>query len=75
MAVPSYQEFLRPLLALGLDGEVYMKDAIKKLASLYGLTESDQKELLPSGQTVLYNRIHWARTYLDKGAFHNYGSR
>jgi restriction system protein len=31
------------------------------------LSEEDRNALLPSGkQTILSNRVHWARTYLDK---------
>lgn len=66
MAVPGFQEFMRPLLALGLIGEVSMREAIPTLADQFGLTEEDRAEQLPSGQVILYNRVHWARTYLDK---------
>lgn len=66
MAVPGFQEIMRPLLALGLNGEVDMQWAIRKLADDFNLTETDRAERLPSGQTVLYNRAYWARTYLNR---------
>ena len=46
MAVPGFQEFMRPLLAFGLNGEVHVKEAIKKLAEQFGLSEDDQKAQL-----------------------------
>ena len=68
MSVPDYQSFMRPLLVFGADGaEKDIKDAIAALADEFHLTKEDRQQLLPSGkQTILANRVHWARTYLDK---------
>jgi restriction system protein len=67
VAVPDYQSFMRPLLAFGADGsEKNINDAISTLADQFGLSDEDRQTLLPSGQRVLVNRVHWARTYLDK---------
>jgi restriction system protein len=68
MSVPEYQTFMRPLLAFGADGqEKNIRDAIKAIADKLNLTSEDRQLLVPSGkQTVLDNRVHWARTYLDK---------
>jgi restriction system protein len=68
MAVPDYQSFMRPLLAYGADGsEKNMPAAIAALADHFNLSEDDRNQLVPSGkQTTLSNRVHWARTYLDK---------
>jgi restriction system protein len=59
---------MRPLLAFGSDGqERNINAAISTLADHFHLTEGDRQQLLPSGkQTILSNRVHWARTYLDK---------
>jgi restriction system protein len=59
---------MRPLLAFGADGqEKNINDAIKTLADQFNLTKEDREVLQPSGkQTILANRVHWARTYLDK---------
>lgn len=56
------------MLAFGEDGqEKNIKDAIAALADQHPLSEEDRQALLPSGkQTLLSNRVHWARTYLDK---------
>jgi len=68
VAVPDYQSFMRPLLAFGADGqEKDIKDAINALADQFRLSPEDREQLLPSGkQTILANRVHWARTYLGK---------
>ncbi|MFL9828585.1 winged helix-turn-helix domain-containing protein, partial [Rhodoplanes sp. SY1] len=68
MAVPDYQSFMRPLLSFGADGhEKNMNEAIKHLADQFDLSAEDRSQLLPSGkQTILANRVHWAKTYLDK---------
>jgi restriction system protein len=68
LPVPDYQSFMRPLLALGADGqEKNINAAIDALAEQFHLTPEDRTLLLPSGkQTILANRVHWARTYLDK---------
>jgi restriction system protein len=68
LPVPDYQSFMRPLLALGANRqEKNINDAIDALANEFHLTPEDRHVLLPSGkQTLLANRVHWARTYLDK---------
>ncbi len=68
MTVPDYQAFMRPLLAYGKDAqEKNIRDAIVALADEFQLSQDDRDLLLPSGkQTILANRVHWARTYLDK---------
>lgn len=68
MPIPDYQSLMRPLLAFGSDGtEKNINDAIDSIANQLGLTDEERHQLLPSGkQTILANRVHWARTYLDK---------
>jgi restriction system protein len=68
MSIPEYQTFMRPLLAFGADGqEKNIRDAINAIADKLHLSPEDRQLLVPSGkQTVLDNRVHWARTYLDK---------
>jgi len=59
---------MRPLLAFGVDGqEKNISAAIDALADQLHLSPEDRQLLVPSGkQTLLANRVHWARTYLDK---------
>lgn len=68
MAIPDYQSLMRPLLAFGADGtEKNINDAIEGIAEQLHLSEEERRQLLPSGkQAVIANRVHWARTYLDK---------
>src|SRR5215467_4512013 len=68
MSVPGYQTFMRTLLAFGADGqEMNIREAINAIADKLHLTAEDRQLLVPSGkQTILDNRVHWARTYLDK---------
>lgn len=65
MAVPGFQEFMLPLLELGADGRPFtQREAVSALADRFGLSEADRGELLASGQTRLFNRVSWARSYL-----------
>ena len=68
MAVPKYDELMKPLLVAVQDGEVYkMKDVTSILAQPLNLSAEELAELLPSGrQTVFKNRVSWAKTYLKK---------
>src|SRR5438046_643289 len=68
MPVPDYQECMLPLLeALG-DGKEYQLRAVTRLiADRFGLSDEERNELLPSkSQTVIANRVSWAKTYLKK---------
>ena len=68
--IPSYQEFMRPFLEIAhqADGkEVRLRDVINQLADKFCLSEAEREETLPSGrQSILDNRVGWARTYLTK---------
>ncbi|MBD1580673.1 restriction endonuclease [Pseudoalteromonas sp. S16_S37] len=68
--IPNYQQFMRPLLEVAHKAngqEVKLRDAIAQLAEQFKLTEQERNEPLPSGkQSILDNRIGWARTYLTK---------
>ncbi|MCF6437192.1 restriction endonuclease [Pseudoalteromonas sp. MMG022] len=68
--IPNYQQFMRPLLEVAYKAngqEVKLRDAIAQLAEQFQLTEQERSEPLPSGkQSILDNRIGWARTYLTK---------
>ena len=68
MAVPKYNELMKPLLMAIKDGGNYkIKDVTATLAKQLGLSTEDLAEMLPSGrQTVFKNRVGWAKTYLKK---------
>lgn len=73
MAIPDYQTCMLPLLRFVADGKEHaLKDAVKVLAAEFRLTDSERSEYLPSGQqTVIQNRVAWARTYLKKAGLLN----
>ena len=68
MAVPKYDELMKPLLMAVQDGKTYtIKEITSTLAKQLKLSADDLAEMLPSGrQTVFKNRIGWANTYLKK---------
>ena len=58
MAVPKYDELMKPLLAAVKDGEVYkIKDVTAVLAQQLNLSAEDLAEMLPSGQPTAYLRV------------------
>ena len=68
MALPDYQSIMLPLLECIADSKEHkMRNVTDQLAVRLGVTEEEQKELLPSGVApVFYNRTAWAKTYLKK---------
>jgi restriction system protein len=77
MPIPDYQTLMLPLLKIAADGKVHTKrDAVNELATQFGVSEAERKELLPSGkQEVFDNRVGWARTYLKKALLIDYVQR
>jgi restriction system protein len=61
---------MRPFLevANAADGnEVKLRDVINQLAEQFNLSDEEKSETLPSGrQSILDNRVGWARTFLTK---------
>lgn len=68
MPIPDYQSCMLPLLRYASDASEHtLKEAVAALAAEFRLTEEEKREHLPSGQqTVILNRVSWARTYLKK---------
>jgi len=66
--IPDYQSIMLPLLVYISDGKEHkMRNVTDELAIKLGVTEEEQKELLPSGVApVFYNRTAWAKTYMKK---------
>lgn len=77
MAIPTYDEFMYPMLQAIADGEEYkFRDLIEILSEKFDLTEEEKTELLPSGQqAIVDNRIGWAKTYLKKAGLLVYPKR
>lgn len=67
MPVPDYQTLMLPVLRLFAEGKESVAECIDDLKEEFSISDDDAEELLPSGRmTYLYNRAHWARTYLGK---------
>lgn len=68
MAVPKYNELMPYVIrALG-DGKIHTtKELVAYCVDELKISEEDQQEMLPSNrQTVLVNRVSWAKTYMQK---------
>ena len=68
MAIPDYETLMLPLLKLASDEKEHRtREATEVFTKEFGLTEQEQKQLLPSGAIrVIVNRTGWAATYLKK---------
>ncbi|WP_019606222.1 restriction endonuclease [Teredinibacter turnerae] len=66
--IPDFQSCMRPLLASVSDGQIHrFNESFEQVCMHFKLTEYERAEKLPSGkQTIIRNRIAWARTYLNK---------
>lgn len=67
MPVPDYQSLMLPVLSAAANGEIRIGAAVELLAERIGLTPEERAEFIPSGKQSLFsNRVHWAKTYLNK---------
>lgn len=68
MPIPDYQTIMLPLLRfLGDNAEHSLRESIESLADEFRLSDSERRQLLPSGQQEIFdNRVGWARTYMKK---------
>ena len=68
MAIPDFQQCMRPFLAAISSGEVItFNQAYEAVCNHFDVTEEEKRQLLPSGkQTIVRNRCGWARTYMKK---------
>ncbi|HLE75902.1 MAG TPA: winged helix-turn-helix domain-containing protein [Candidatus Bathyarchaeia archaeon] len=57
-----------PFLKFASDRKEHsLSEALQHINGLFGLTEEEKRETLPSGlQPIIDNRVGWARTYLKK---------
>lgn len=67
MTVPDFQSIMLPLLRYLEDGHEHAyRETVDYICSEFKLTEEDKQETLQSGQTIISNRVGWARTYMSK---------
>lgn len=68
MPIPDFQSTMQPLLAVVADGETHQfREVIEAVRDHFDLTPEEAQQKISSGkQTVIKNRVSWARTYLTK---------
>jgi restriction system protein len=69
MPIPDYQAIMLPLLKLvaSQTNPIKLSAVTQRLTQEFKLSETETRELLPSGkQARMQNRVGWARTYLKK---------
>lgn len=69
MAVPPFEEFYRPVLEItaGPKAPLTRKEVTVSVTERFSLTESDQRETIPSGmKTRVRDRVDWALTDLKQ---------
>lgn len=68
MAIPNYEDMMLPLLTFASDKKEHsIYEAIEYIKNYYKISEEESAVLLKSGkQSVVSNRVGWARTYLKK---------
>jgi restriction system protein len=68
MSIPDFQKIMLPLLKFAGDNKEHStQSSYDYISNFFSLTDSEKKELLPSGtQTTIENRVGWAKAYLTK---------
>ena len=68
MAIPKYNEFMKPILEYLHNGRQHTRvEMYKYMADKFSLTDEELELMLPQGNQLVYkNRIGWALTYLFK---------
>lgn len=65
--IPDYQALMRPVLGQIAKGERHIRQIVEDVGNELALTEAEKSERLPSGlETIISNRVHWAKTYLKQ---------
>jgi len=66
-AIPGYEQLLRPILEVVADGRTWgAPELVEAVANHVGVDEASRQLQHPSGQTIIFNRIGWAKTSLVK---------
>src|SRR2546423_123288 len=67
MPIPTFDQMLRPILALADKGEITRRNASEAMTEHFHLTPEEAALRLPSGtSTYVRNRTGWAMTFLTK---------
>ena len=68
MAIPKYDEMYRECLEVLSDEKEHKVGAMRDLlANIFGVSDEERKEMLPSGKQPMFNnRVNWTCTYLKR---------
>lgn len=77
MTIPDFQTVMLPVLKSVADQHEHsMRDTVNALADVYGLSETERAEMLPSGQQRTFdNRVNWAVSYMKHAGLLEYTRR
>jgi restriction system protein len=77
MPIPDFQATMLPFLEILSDGqERSMKEMVELVAGRFSMSEAERAELLPSGQSKVFNnRVAWAKTHLKNAGLVDNPSR
>lgn len=65
--IPDFQTLMLPVLQHAASNEIRISELVPQLADDFQLSQDERGQTLPSsGQSVLYNRAQWAKTYLKQ---------
>lgn len=67
MAVPTFDQLLRPILKFSSVQPITRKSALEGVIKEFKLTKEDQQETIASGNSKISNRTGWAMSHLTKG--------
>jgi restriction system protein len=66
MAVPTFDQLLKPILELANREDVTRSLATKAMIGVFSLSEEEQQETIKTGPTKISNRTGWAMSHLTK---------
>ncbi|MDQ8196352.1 restriction endonuclease [Coraliomargarita sp. SDUM461004] len=67
--LPTWDQFLKPLLELASQGPIMRRTSVQKIAEKYDFSEEIRSSRTKSGQTHIQNRAGWAMSALVKAKF------
>jgi restriction system protein len=66
MAIPTFEQMMRPILALAAEHDISRRTIIEPIATHFDLSKTEREAQIPSGAGVVANRTGWAMTFLTK---------
>ncbi len=66
---PQFIRFMKPIIEVLLDsgGSATSSEVAEKVIERMNIPDEEQSVILKSGQSRVYNQVHWARMYLVNG--------